>query len=73
MEKTKAAQDEDPGLQKFREQVEARLRTDVYIHSDDALYFSSRIYVPQGEVRQKVLAEAQSLAYSVHRGGIKLY
>ena len=66
MEEIRAAHDEDPRLQKFREQVKAGLRTDVCIHSDDALYFDNRICVPQEEVRQKVLAEAYSSAYSMH-------
>jgi len=69
----KEAQKGDPRLQKFRAQVEAGLRTDVHIHSDGALYFGDRICVPQGEVRQKVLAEAHSSAYSVHPGGNKMY
>ena len=63
----KEAQKGDPRLQKFRTQVEAGLRTDIRIHSNGALYFSNKIYAPQGEVRQKVLAEAHSSAYSIHQ------
>ena len=37
---------EDPRLLKFREQVEAGLRSDVCIHTDGALYFKNRICVP---------------------------
>jgi len=69
----KEAQKKDPRLQKFRAQVEAGLRTDIHIHTDDALYFGNRICVPQGEVRQKILAEAHSSAYSIHPGGTKMY
>ena len=69
MDEIKEAQKENPILQEFRAQVEARLRTDVRIPSDGALYFGNRICVPQGEVRQKILAEAHSSAYSIHPGG----
>ena len=55
IEEIKEAQKGDARLQKFREQVEAGLRTDVRIHTDGSLYFGDRICVPQGEVRQKVL------------------
>jgi len=73
MEEIREAQKEDPRLLKFREQVEAGLRSDVCIHTDGALYFRNRICVPQGKIRQKILAEAHSSAYSIHPGGIKMY
>ena len=44
--KIREVQKEYPRLQKFREQVDARLRTDVHIHTDGALYFDNRICVP---------------------------
>ena len=44
------AQVGDPRLQEFREQVKARLRTDMQIHADGTLRFGNRIYVPKGEV-----------------------
>jgi len=72
IDEIKEAQKEDHRLQKFRAQVETGLRTDVRIHSNDALYFGNSICVPQGEVRQKILAEAYSLAYSIHRRGTKM-
>ena len=73
IDEIKEAQKEDPRLQKFRAQVEAGLRTDISIRPDGALYFGSRLCVPQGEVRQKILAEAHSSAYSIHPGGNKMY
>ena len=73
MDEVKEAQKEDSRLQKFRAQVEAELRTNVHIHSDGALYFGNRICVPQGDVRQKILAGAYSSAYSIHLGGNKMY
>ena len=73
IDEIKEAQKEDPRLQKFRAQVEAGLRADIRIHLDDALYFGNRICVPQGEVRQKILAEAHNSAYSIHPGGTKMY
>ena len=73
IEKIKTAQKDDPRLQKFRSQVEAGLRTDIRIHTDGVLYFGDRICVPQGDVRQKVLAEAHSSPYSIHPGGTKMY
>ena len=48
MEEIKSAHKEDTRLQKFREQVEARLRSDVHIHTDGALYFGNKICVRQG-------------------------
>ena len=54
MDEIKEAQKEDPRLQKFRAQVEAGLRTDIRIHSDGALFFGNRIFVPQGKVHQRV-------------------
>ena len=53
--------------------MEAGLRSDICMHSDGALYFGNKIYVPQGEVRQKIMAEAHNLAYSIHSGGTKMY
>jgi len=73
IDEIKEAQKEDPRLQIFRAQVEAGLRTDICIHPDGALYFGSRLCVPQGEVRQKILEEAHSSAYSIHPGGTKMY
>ena len=72
MEEIREAQKEDPRLLKFSEQVETGLRSDVCIHTD-ALYFRGRICVPQGEIRQKILAEAHSSAYSIHPEGTKMY
>jgi len=73
MEEIKEAQKEDPRFLKFREQMEVGLRSDVRIHTYGALYFRKRICVPQGEIRQKILAEAYSSAYSIHLGGTKMY
>jgi len=73
MEEIREAQREDPRLLKFREQVEAGLRSDVCIYTDGALYFRGRIYVPQGEIRQRILTEAHNPAYSIHHRGTKMY
>ena len=69
LEKIREAQSGDLKLQEFREQVEAGLRSDMQIHADGTLRFGNRICVPKGEVRQEVLAEAHSSAYSIHPGG----
>jgi len=61
------------GLQQFREQVEAGLRTDMQIHADGTHYFGNRICVPKGEVRHEVLSEAHSSTYSIHPEGTKMY
>ena len=50
IEEIKEAHKGDARLQKFREQVEAGLKTDVRIHTDRSLYFGDRICVLQGEV-----------------------
>ena len=73
IEEIRDAQKEDPRLQKFRDQVEAGLRTDVHMHADGALHFGNRICVPQREVHQKILAKAHKSAYSIHQGGTKMY
>ena len=73
MEKIREAQKEDPRLQKFIEQAKVGLRLYVHIHMDGARYFDNRIYIPQGEIWQKVLAEAHDSAYSIHPGGKKMY
>ena len=53
--------------------MEAGLRTDFWIHSDETMYLGDRMCVPKGEVREEVLAEAHSSAYSMHPGGTKMY
>ena len=73
LEKIREAQGRDPKLQEFREQVKAGLRSDMQIPADGMLHFGNRICVPRGEVRQEVLDEAHSLAYSIHPGGTKMY
>jgi len=73
MKEIREAHKGDPRLQKFREQVEARLRLDVRIHMDVALYFGNKICVSQGEIRQNVLTEAHNSSYSIHPGRTKMY
>ena len=72
-EKIREGQSGDLKLQEFREQVEADLRSDMQIHMDGTLRFGNRICVPKGEVRQEVLAEAHSSAYSIHIRRTKMY
>ena len=67
------AQSGDSRLQEFRTQVEAGQQTDFWVHSDGALYSGDRICVPKGDIRQEILAEAHSSAYSVNPGGTKMY
>ena len=73
LEKIEEAMREDPKLQEFREQVEAELRTDMQINADGTLRFGNRVCMLKGEVRQEVLLEAHSSAYSIHPGGTKMY
>jgi len=73
LEKIKEAQSGDSKIQKFRNQVEARLRTDIQIHGDRTLHFGDRICVPKGDVRQEVLSESHNSAYSIHPRGTKMY
>jgi len=53
LEKIKEAQSGDLKLREFREQVEARLRTDMQIHADGMLRFGNRICMPKEEVGKK--------------------
>ena len=73
LEKIRRAQSGDLKLQEFREQVKVGLRSDMQIHADGTLCFGNRICVLNGHVRQEVLAEAYSSAYSIHSGGTKMY
>ena len=73
VDQIKAAQAGDELLQKLRGQVEAGLRTDLLIHGDGSLRFGSRLCVPKGEVRQKLLEEAHHSPYSIHPGSTKMY
>ena len=73
VEQIKEAQASDEELQKLRSQVEAGLRSDLLIHADGSLRFGARLCVPQGDVRQKLLAEAHHSQYTIHHGGTKMY
>jgi len=73
LEKIKEAQSGDPKIQEFRNQVKARLRTDMQIHGDGTLRLGDRICVSKGDVRREVLSEAHNSAYSIHSGGTKMY
>jgi len=73
MEEIREAQKEDHRSLKFREQVEAGLRSDVHIHTGGVLYSRNRICVPQGKIRQKILIEAHNSAYSIQPRGTKMY
>ena len=65
IEKTKEVQKKGPKLEKIREEVEARLRQDIVIHTDGSLRFRSRLCVLSGKVRRELLYEAQSSPYSM--------
>jgi len=69
LKKIREAQSGDLKLKEFREQVEARLRSDMQIHADRTLCFGNRICVSKGEVQQEVLVEDHSSAYFIHPGG----
>jgi len=73
LEKIEEAMGEEPKLQEFKEQVEAELRTDMQINAAGTLRFGNRVCMLKGEVRQEVLLEAHSSAYSIHPGGTKMY
>ena len=72
-DRIREAQSSDPRLQQFRTQVEAGQRTDFWVHTDGALYSGDRICIPKGDIRQEILAEAHSSAYSIHPGATKMY
>jgi len=60
-------------LQKIGEEVEAELRQDIVIHADGLLQFGSRLCLPSGKVRRKLVSEACSLPHSGHPGVTKIY
>ena len=72
-DRIREAHSRDSRLQQFRAQVESGQRTDFWVPTDGALYSGDRIYVPKGDIRQKILAEAHSSAYSIHPGATKMY
>ena len=69
----KEAQAGDKQLQKFRNQVEAGLRTDLMIHEDISLTYGTRLWVPKGDVKQELPAEAHNSSYNIHPGRTKMY
>jgi len=73
VKRIKEAQAGDKQLQKFKEQVEAGLRTDFVIHEDGSLLCHARLCVLKGDVRQELLAEAHNSPYFIHPGGTKMY
>ena len=73
VERINEAQAGDKQLQKFRDQVEASLRTDLIVHSDGFLRYVTWLRVPKGDVGQELLAEAHNFPCNIHPGGIKIY
>ena len=73
IDRIKEAHVEDMQLQKFRDQVEVGLRTDLIIHGDGSLRYGVRLCVPKGDVRQELLAAAHNSPYNIHPGGTKMY
>ena len=73
IERIKEAQGGDRQLQKFQDQVEAELRTNLIIYGDGSLRYDVRLCFPKGDVRQELLAEAHNSPYSIHPGGTKMY
>jgi len=51
IERIKEAPAGDKQLQKFRDQVEDGLRTNLIIHGDGSLRYGARLCVPKGDVR----------------------
>jgi len=73
VERIKEGQADDKQFQKFRDQVEAGLRTDLIFHEDGSLRYGARSCVPKRDFRQKLLTKAHNSPYNVHPNGTKIY
>ena len=73
-DRIKAAQSRDPVLVELEENVRSGKFTDLTIDDEGILWISGRLCVPDVDnLREEILEEAHSAAYSVHPGATKMY
>lgn len=74
MDKIKQKQPDDVVLSKIRSDIAQGKASGFVIHDDGILRFQNRLCVPNdNELREMILKEAHSSAYSVHPGASKIY
>ena len=70
----KAAQGQDPQLQKIRDRMGKTKETEFSVKDDQSLWFRDRLCVPDvKELKEKILKEAHSSLYTAHPGSTKMY
>ncbi|KAK0580068.1 hypothetical protein LWI29_035912 [Acer saccharum] len=68
------SQAQDPLLVKLKEEVKNNLRANFALRDDGALVLNNRLCVPKiTELKNEILVEAHSSAYTMHLGITKLY
>ena len=73
-DRIKVAQSRDPVLVELEENVRSGKFTDLTIDDEGILWISGRLCVPDVDnLREEILKEAHSAAYSVHLGATKMY
>ena len=72
LQQVKLASQSDPEYQRVLAHVKASKRTDFTL-TEELLYKGGRLYVPQGEMRSRLLVEAHDAPLSGHLGRDKTY
>lgn len=74
LEEIREAQLQDPKLQKVRKLAQSESQSEYIVRGDGLLMFRGIICVPAIEsLKEQILKEAHSSAYSMHLGSTKMY
>lgn len=70
----KGAQELDPQLLKWKEQVLEGKNVEFSVTTDGILHYKGRLCIPNdAELKKQLLSEAHATPYSVHPGATKMY
>jgi len=68
------AQQRDPEVAKWKQQMQDGKRKDFQLRPDNVLYYKERMVVPgNGELRKWIMQEAHDSPFAMHPGGTKMY
>ena len=74
VEEIRLNQENNPELQRIKQNLEIGKSPGFIIHEDGNLQFQNRLCVPKNmELRKNILEEAHNARYVVHLGGTKMY